>query len=162
MASGTARTHGGREEGAGLGGRGFCQGAEPRRWERDGARFSPSIGPRRSPAGRPEPDHGSKVCEAPASGFALLRAALDEEELLLLAVVPHMRRRGLGAKLLARVFDAAKGRGTRQIMLEMRRGNNAESLYRQAGFQDIGIRPNYYRTADGGRIDALTFRCLLT
>ena len=89
---------------------------------------------------------------APASGFALL----------LLAVVPHMRRRGLGAKLLARVFDAAKGRGTRQIMLEMRRGNNAESLYRQAGFQDIGIRPNYYRTADGGRIDALTFRCLLT
>ena len=99
---------------------------------------------------------------APASGFALLRAALDEEELLLLAVVPHMRRRGLGAKLLARVFDAAKGRGTRQIMLEMRRGNNAESLYRQAGFQDIGIRPNYYRTADGGRIDALTFRCLLT
>ena len=99
---------------------------------------------------------------APAAGFALLRTALDEEELLLLAVVPHMRRRGLGARLLGQVFDAARWRGTRQIMLEMRRGNTAESLYHQAGFVAIGMRPNYYRAADGSRIDALTFCCSLT
>ena len=103
------------------------------------------------------PAHGTA-----AAGFALLRTAHDEEELLLLAVVPGMRRRGLGAALLGHVLETARGRGTVQILLEMRRDNIAESLYRKAGFQPIGLRPNYYRAADGTRIDALTFRCLLT
>jgi [ribosomal protein S18]-alanine N-acetyltransferase len=39
----------------------------------------------------------------------------------------------------------------------MRRGNPAASLYRSFGFEPIGERPNYYRTASGNRIDAITF-----
>lgn len=92
-----------------------------------------------------------------AAGFALTRAILDEEELLLFAVAPQWRRRGLGAALLTQVEKAARGRGIARIFLEMRDGNPAESLYRYHGFTPIGRRPKYYRTTDGERIDAITF-----
>jgi len=94
---------------------------------------------------------------APAAGFALLRTAYDEEELLLFAVDPACRRRGLGlAMLRAMAADAAR-RSIQRVLLEMRRGNPAESLYRNFGFQPIGERPEYYRTTGGERIDATTF-----
>lgn len=93
----------------------------------------------------------------PAVGFALSRNTFDEEELLLLAVDPCWRRRGLGLALLAGFARAAKARGARRLLLEMRRGNAAETLYRAFGFAPIGERRNYYRAADGSRIDAITF-----
>lgn len=92
-----------------------------------------------------------------AAGFVLSRHVLDEEELLLIAVIPGARRRGLGAILIASLFDAARTRGITRIYLEMRRGNPALHLYRKLGFEPIGERPNYYRMANGERIDAITF-----
>ena len=93
---------------------------------------------------------------APA-GFVLTRHVLDEEELLLIAVIPGCRRRGLATVLLDQLFAAARQRGVSRIFLEMRRGNPALHLYRQIGFEPIGERPNYYRMANGGRVDAITF-----
>ncbi|MBS0254227.1 MAG: GNAT family N-acetyltransferase [Proteobacteria bacterium] len=95
----------------------------------------------------------------PAAGFALLRRAFDEEELLLFAVVPQWRRRGLGARLLLAVLAKARAGGVSRVLLEMRRGNPAEALYRLHGFELIGIRPQYYRATNNSRIDALTFAC---
>jgi ribosomal-protein-alanine N-acetyltransferase len=92
-----------------------------------------------------------------AAGFVLSRHVLDEEELLLIAVVPGCRRRGIGASLIQHLFDAARTRGITRIYLEMRRGNPALALYRKLGFTPIGERPNYYRMANGDRIDAITF-----
>lgn len=106
-------------------------------------------------AGEP-PSHGEA-----AAGFALLRTTLDEEELLLFAVRPEHRRRGLGTRLLGRIMTDAKARGCSRMLLEMRRGNPAETLYRAAGFAVMGIRPNYYRNLAGKRIDAITFSCPL-
>lgn len=94
---------------------------------------------------------------AAAAGFALSRAVADEEELLLFAVAPQWRRRGLGAALLQQVKQAARERGITRIFLEMRDGNPAEALYRHNGFDAIGRRPKYYRTLEGERIDAITF-----
>jgi ribosomal-protein-alanine N-acetyltransferase len=94
---------------------------------------------------------------APPAGFALSRHVLDEEELLLIAVRPECRRRGIGETLIRLLFEAARSRGIRRIYLEMRRGNPALHLYRKLGFEPIGERPNYYRTANGERIDAITF-----
>lgn len=91
------------------------------------------------------------------AGFALTRSTLDEEELLLFAVTPQSRRRGIGDRLLTRFAAAARARGAERLLLEMRRGNTAESLYRRHGFLPIGMRPNYYRTLTGGRLDAITF-----
>ena len=95
--------------------------------------------------------------EEPAVGFALLRATLDEEELLLFAVDPGHRRQGLGAQLLDAIINQAKQRGMLRIFLEMRRGNSAERLYVGRGFSVIGQRSNYYRTAMNERIDAVSF-----
>ncbi len=96
-----------------------------------------------------------------AAGFVLSRQALDEEELLLLAVRPEERGRGLGAALLELYFAAAARRGVRRIFLEMRANNPAHALYRRCGFEPIGVRPRYYRAADGQAIDAITFSRLL-
>jgi ribosomal-protein-alanine N-acetyltransferase len=92
-----------------------------------------------------------------AAGFVLSRHVLDEEELLLIAVAPGCRRRGIGAILIGQLFAAARVRGITRIYLEMRRGNPALHLYRKLGFEPIGERPNYYRMANGERIDAITF-----
>jgi ribosomal-protein-alanine N-acetyltransferase len=94
---------------------------------------------------------------APAAGFFLSRAGFEEEELLLFAVAPQHRRRGLGERLLALLDEGARARGARRLLLEMRRGNPAESLYRRIGFTPIGERLNYYRLAGGHTLDAVTF-----
>lgn len=95
------------------------------------------------------------------AGFVLSRHAADEEELLLIAVTPDFRGRGLGQVLIDRLFEAAATRGVRKVFLEMRRGNPAIHLYHKVGFEPVGERPNYYKMQDGSRIDAITFaRCL--
>lgn len=94
---------------------------------------------------------------AAAAGFFLSRTGYEEEELLLFAIDPAWRRRGLGRTLLVRFADEARTRGVQRLLLEMRRGNPAESLYRGFGFEVIGERPGYYRTRDGATIDAITF-----
>ena len=91
------------------------------------------------------------------AGFVLTRHVLDEEELLLIGVAPGARRRGVGTALIDHLFDAARRRGVCRIFLEMRRGNPAIQLYHKFGFEPIGERRNYYRMANGDRIDAITF-----
>ncbi len=91
------------------------------------------------------------------AGFILSRHAADEEELLLIAVSPNHRGRGLGQKLIHRFFAHSAQRGVVRIFLEMRRGNPAIHLYQKVGFKAIGERPNYYKMQDGRRIDAITF-----
>ena len=93
----------------------------------------------------------------PAAGFTLTRAAAGEEELLLVAIRPDRRRRGLGRKLMEQLFQSARARGTHRMFLEMRCGNPAVHLYRALGFEPIGRRAGYYRFADGRCVDAITF-----
>jgi [ribosomal protein S18]-alanine N-acetyltransferase len=95
------------------------------------------------------------------AGFCLSRAGYQEEELLLLAVDPALRSRGLGRTLLQRFGHAAAARGAEQLLLEMRQGNPAETLYRSFGFLPVGERKNYYRAANGERFNALTFLRLI-
>lgn len=104
---------------------------------------------------------GRSITAGPAVGFVLSRQALDEEELLLVAVQPNARGRGLGAALLYKYLAAARQRGIRNVFLEMRANNPAHSLYSRCGFRPIGTRPRYYCTMDGQPIDAITFACQL-
>jgi ribosomal-protein-alanine N-acetyltransferase len=92
-----------------------------------------------------------------AVGFLLSRHGADEEELLLLAVTPAARRRGVAASLITRFATDAASRGVTRLFLQMRESNGAEELYRKHGFLPVGRRRQYYRGPEGSRIDAITF-----
>ena len=94
---------------------------------------------------------------AEAEGFAFVRAAPGEEEILLIAVNPPFRRKGLGARLIASLAADARQRGAERLFLEMRENNPARTLYEAQGFVPIGRRKNYYSLGDGARMDAITF-----
>jgi [ribosomal protein S18]-alanine N-acetyltransferase len=91
-----------------------------------------------------------------AAGFALYRTISDEAELLLLAVSPEFRRRGIGKMLLDQFLDAARDGGAGRVHLEVREGNPAVIMYRLAGFSLVGRRHKYYHGRTGGEFDALT------
>ena len=91
-------------------------------------------------------------------GFALIRGVLDEAELLLLAVIPEARRNGVGAALLRSVMADCAMRGVVSMHLEVRDGNDAIKLYRNAGFSKVGERRDYYRGPNGLSYSALTLR----
>ena len=97
------------------------------------------------------------VDDEPA-GFALSRFIIDEVELLLLATSPGVRRRGVGSALVRSVIADSVGRGAKSLHLEVREGNAAIRLYREAGFEKVGERRRYYRGSDGHAFDAYTFR----
>ena len=90
-------------------------------------------------------------------GFAMSRGAVGEEELLLVAVLPAARGRGIGRALLDQLAQQARERDVRRLFLEMRDGNPAEKLYRRFGFRVVGRRKDYYRKSRLGPIDAITF-----
>ena len=90
-------------------------------------------------------------------GFALTRRVLDEAELLLIAVIPDARRRGVGAALLRAVIADARGIGVAKLHLEVRAGNGAIGLYTAAGFRKVGERRGYYRGKDGRAHDAHSY-----
>jgi ribosomal-protein-alanine N-acetyltransferase len=92
------------------------------------------------------------------AGFAMIRAIVDESELLLLAVRPAARRRGVGRALLRAAIGESQRRGMARIHLEVREGNGAIVMYRDAGFERIGRRRDYYRGNNGKLLDALTFQ----
>lgn len=90
------------------------------------------------------------------AGFSLFRTVADEAELLLLAVAPDHRRRGIGKLLLDHFVRRARDIGASRVHLEVREGNPAVIMYRKAGFSLAGRRPKYYRGRFGGDFDALT------
>jgi ribosomal-protein-alanine N-acetyltransferase len=88
-------------------------------------------------------------------GFSLFRTLAGEAELLLLAVAPDHRRRGVGRSLLDAFLERARSAGAQRVHLEVRDGNPAIAMYRSAGFSDAGRRASYYRGANGV-FDAIT------
>jgi ribosomal-protein-alanine N-acetyltransferase len=89
-------------------------------------------------------------------GFSLFRTVADESELLLIAVLPDRHRCGVGRVLLDDFLDRARNDGVARVHLEVRDGNSAVGLYREAGFSPVGRRRNYYHASDGRRFDAVT------
>lgn len=92
-----------------------------------------------------------------AAGFTLSRQVVDEEELLLIAVAPWARGRGLGHTLMRQFVQQSVAKGVARQFLEMRAGNPAEALYLAHGFVPVGRRANYYRSGNLGPFDAITY-----
>lgn len=88
-------------------------------------------------------------------GYAILMVALDEAHLLNIAVAAGWQNRGIGRAFLEFMLGAAREARCQIVYLEVRPTNHAaRHLYREAGFQQIAIRPSYYPAHDG-REDAL-------
>jgi ribosomal-protein-alanine N-acetyltransferase len=88
-------------------------------------------------------------------GLILARVAADEAEILTLAVVPTVRRTGLGFALLDAATELVTSLSARAIFLEVSVTNiAARALYTKAGFIQAGRRRQYYSDAS----DALVLR----
>jgi [ribosomal protein S18]-alanine N-acetyltransferase len=83
-------------------------------------------------------------------GFVISRVVEDEAEILMVAVAPGERGRGLARRLLNRHLGRLAARAAHRVFLEVDEGNDAAlRLYSRAGFQQVGRRPGYYVQADG-------------
>ncbi|MDH2915431.1 MAG: ribosomal protein S18-alanine N-acetyltransferase [Gallionella sp.] len=88
-------------------------------------------------------------------GYAVLLLAVDEAELLDIAIDASHQRKGIGRKLLESMLSLARHENMRRMVLEVRASNHpAIALYRASGFEQIGLRRDYYPAANG-REDAL-------
>lgn len=93
-------------------------------------------------------------------GFLLAQSALDEAEILMLAVAPAARRQGVARRLLTDGHEALALRGVTRMLLDVADDNTAaRALYMSAGYQPLAIRRAYYHRSPGPPADAhvLTF-----
>ena len=78
-------------------------------------------------------------------GYADLRIASDETEILNIAVRTADQGKGVGYALLRAMLDASDDVAAQRVLLEVRAGNDiAIKLYERNGFRTVGHRPNYY------------------
>jgi ribosomal-protein-alanine N-acetyltransferase len=92
-------------------------------------------------------------------GFIISRRAVDEAEILSVAIAPAARGRGYSKPLLDRHLQALAQAGVQSVFLEVEEGNRpAYALYRGRGFRELGRRAGYYRRPDGSRAAAITMR----
>ena len=88
-------------------------------------------------------------------GYGVMSVAAGESHILNLTVRPESQRQGIGRKLMRHFLHLARRHDADTVMLEVRPSNvSAISLYEKMGFNEIGVRRNYY-PADEGREDAL-------
>ncbi|HEY7688695.1 MAG TPA: GNAT family N-acetyltransferase [Dongiaceae bacterium] len=93
--------------------------------------------------------------EAVPAGLVLFQLQPPDAEILTLAVLPGLRRRGIGGRLLKAAADHARLAGATRLLLEVAADNDpAASLYRRLGFQPLSRRRKYYRRAGGPPMDA--------
>lgn len=91
------------------------------------------------------------------AGFALVRLAADECEILSLAVAPDQRGSGVGGLLLDGAIAQASGAGAEKLFLEVAEDNDiARNLYTSRGLVPVGRRPGYYVRKDGISTAAVT------
>ena len=87
---------------------------------------------------------------AEAIGYAVVIHAAGEAHLLNLSIAASRQRKGHGGRLLEMITVAARDHGATVLFLEVRLSNTgAQQLYARHDFVPVGVRRNYYRTAQG-------------
>ncbi|MDR8408761.1 ribosomal protein S18-alanine N-acetyltransferase [Nonomuraea sp. 3-1Str] len=78
-------------------------------------------------------------------GYAGMAAAADQADVQTIAVLQAHQGTGVGGAMLAELLREARGRGAREMFLEVRDDNpRARGVYEHFGFEEIGIRRRYY------------------
>lgn len=87
--------------------------------------------------------------------YSIMSVAVEEAHLLTIVVAKDEQGKGYGKKMLNEMIHRAKTGDASTMYLEVRVSNKtAIQLYHQRGFNELGIRTNYY-PAEKGREDAL-------
>ena len=97
-----------------------------------------------------------RVCEEldRILGYCIVSVGAGEAHILNISVDPAERRQGIGQKMLEYLIEQLQGKAE-TLFLEVRPSNtSAIALYKKIGFNEIGIRKDYY-PAQNGREDAL-------
>ncbi|MFK7862424.1 MAG: GNAT family N-acetyltransferase [Granulosicoccus sp.] len=104
---------------------------------------------------RPDTNAYICLCNEQLIGFTIARFGQSQMHLLLHAVSPTMRCRGLGRQLLQWQIDAATVAGLAEARLEVRAANTvARTFYRKLSFEAYQLIPRYYYN----REDAICMR----
>jgi len=78
-------------------------------------------------------------------GYCGVWIVIDEAHITNVAILPEFRGRKLGDAMMRKLMKVAQDMGAKTMSLEVRVTNYiAQSLYRKMGFQNGGIRKNYY------------------
>lgn len=81
--------------------------------------------------------------------LALKSNALHRAEVAKLMVHPDYRRRGIGERLMGVAEEACKHEGRSLIVLDTRRGDPSNGLYKKLGYIVAGQIPGYARSSNG-------------
>ncbi len=94
-------------------------------------------------------------------GYGIFSTVLDEAHLLNLCIAPEYQNHGYGFSFMSWLMKRVREKGAKTLYLEVRASNSsAIHLYQNMGFNEIGIRYNYY-PAKKGKEDAQLFACEL-
>lgn len=114
---------------------------------------------------RPEIQSGARVLLAASEngrivGSAQLalapwRNARHRASIEKLFVSAAMRGRGIGKALINALQDAARLRGRSLLLINARRNEPAEQLYKQLGYREFGVIPGYAIGPMGERYDSV-------
>ena len=87
------------------------------------------------------------------AGYVIFYYVLDEGEIARIAVSPTCRRQGVAEEIFQGLLAFCAEKEIERILLDVRVSNEpAKAFYRKAGFEEDGIRKNFY---DDPKEDAL-------
>ncbi len=95
--------------------------------------------------------------------YGILSVAAGECHVLNLCVDPVFQSQGFGAVVLEFLIDVAREHKADTAFLEVRPSNTAAlKLYRRIGFDEVGLRKNYYPHPDGREDAVILARSLVS
>lgn len=85
------------------------------------------------------------IQETDIVGYAVMSIGATEAHILNLCVAPERQGSGIGSQMMLHLLDLAGQHQAAAVFLEVRPSNKkALKLYHVLGFQDVGIRKDYY------------------
>lgn len=98
-------------------------------------------------------EHGTMI------GYMVWMKVVDEAHLLNITLSPARQGHGLGSWMMRHFMEQARAQHQSHLMLEVRPSNpRAISMYRKFGFEQIGLRQDYYPAGPHQREDAVVMR----
>lgn len=90
------------------------------------------------------------ITKSEVIGFAGIKFALDQVDIMNIVTRKDYRNKGVGTLLLRELISICKEFKANSIFLEVSEDNEpAIKLYKKLGFEDVGIRKNYYKDKNG-------------